>query len=51
VDSLYLVRFGVPFDVAFSLKEWERAEWVVIIAGIEGNNYDWTTRQWLNPNE
>jgi hypothetical protein len=43
---LYLVKNGVPFDVAFSLVEDERAAWVVIMGRFNGLIYDWTDRCW-----
>lgn len=46
VDSLYLVRNGVPFDVAFSLEEAERRAWIVVIGELEGLVWDWGTMQW-----
>jgi hypothetical protein len=49
VDCLYLVRHGVPFDVAFSLADEERTEWVVAIGELDGRRFDWTTRQWSVP--
>jgi hypothetical protein len=46
VDSLYLVRNGVPFDVAFSLPCVERAAWVLVMGRFDGLDYDWQARQW-----
>jgi hypothetical protein len=46
VDCLYLVRNGVPFDVAFALPVDERLAWVVAMGRFEGLDYDWSTRQW-----
>jgi hypothetical protein len=37
------VRNGVPFDVAFSLGEVERAAWCVIFSEFEGATFDWRT--------
>jgi hypothetical protein len=47
VDSLYLVRNGVPFDVAFSLDRTERLHWVVIIGTMHGRRFDWSARDWI----
>jgi hypothetical protein len=47
VDSLYLVRNGVPFDVAFSLGERERLAWVVVFGTLAGRTFDWATEKWL----
>jgi len=46
VDPLYLVRHGVPFDVAFSLPPGERLAWVVAVAELDGQNFDWAARKW-----
>jgi hypothetical protein len=46
VDSLYLVRNGVPFDVAFSLPPGERAAWVVVMGRFDGLDYNWQDKQW-----
>ena len=46
VDSLYLVRNGVPFDVAFSLEEAERRAWIVVIGELDGMAWDWGAMQW-----
>jgi hypothetical protein len=46
VDCLYLVRNGVPFDVAFSLPVDERLAWVVVMGRFDGFDYDWGARRW-----
>jgi hypothetical protein len=48
VDCLYLVKNGVPFDVAFSLAEDERVAWIVIMGRFNGLNYDWAERRWMS---
>ena len=40
-DSLFLVRNGVPFDVAFSLDAAERRAWVVVVGELEGLVWDY----------
>jgi len=47
VDCLYLVRNGVPFDVAFSLDEKERLAWVVAFGTLDGRTFDWSAGAWL----
>lgn len=49
MDSLYLVRNGVPFDVAFSLTGRERLAWVVIMGTIDGRVFDWSIEKWREP--
>ncbi len=46
MDSLYLVRNGVPFDVAFSLSPEERFAWVVVFGGLDGHVFDWDNLGW-----
>jgi hypothetical protein len=47
MDSLYLVRNGVPFDVAFSLTVRERQAWVVAIGQLDGRTFDWDAGVWI----
>ena len=46
LDCLFLVRNGVPFDVAFSLPEDERAAWVIALGTLDGGVFDFTTMRW-----
>ena len=46
VDGLYLVRNGIPFDVAFSLDQGERTAWIVAIGTLDGKQWDWRAGQW-----
>jgi hypothetical protein len=46
VDSLYLVRNGVPFDVAFSLPARDRLAWVVALGELDGRSFDWGRMSW-----
>jgi hypothetical protein len=46
---LYLVRNGVPFDVAFSLPADERLAWVVVMGRFDGFDYDWSAQRWKKP--
>jgi hypothetical protein len=46
VDSLFLVRNGVPFDVAFSLDAGERTAWVVVFGELDGRVWDWSAIGW-----
>jgi hypothetical protein len=45
-DALFLVRNGVPFDVAFSLSDFERTVWVIIMGELEGFVRDYSTGDW-----
>lgn len=46
VDCLFLVKNGVPFDVAFSLDAVERLAWVVVFGEFSGLHFNWETRSW-----
>lgn len=46
MDSLFLVRNGVPFDVAFSLDSDERAAWVIALGTLQGRRFDFDTMEW-----
>jgi hypothetical protein len=43
------VKHGVPFDIAFSLPEWERKAWVIALGELDGLRYDRTTGAWRTP--
>ena len=45
-DRLYLVRNGIPFDVAMSLDPEVRVAWVVILGQQDGHEFDWDTLTW-----
>lgn len=49
VDCLFLVKHGVPFDVAFCLDSETRTAWVVVMGELEGLKFDWATRTWQAP--
>ena len=46
VDCLYLVRNGIPFDVAFSLPPADRLAWVVVLGELEGHSWDHEAGSW-----
>jgi hypothetical protein len=45
---LYLIRNGVPFDVAFALPARERLAWIVAFGSLDGRVFDWATMCWLD---
>jgi hypothetical protein len=47
-DCLYLVRCGVPYDVAFELDEPERIAYVVSFGLLDGLSFDWQKMRWDN---
>jgi hypothetical protein len=42
-ECLWLIRHGVPFDVAFSLSDVERAGWCIIISEQGGRKFNMST--------
>ena len=49
IDCLYLIRNGVPFDVAFSLSATERAAYVIALGTLGGHTFDWSAFEWVQP--
>jgi hypothetical protein len=49
IESLFLVRNGVPFDVAFSLDSDMRLAWCVVIGELEGRVFNWPAMRWEPP--
>ena len=47
VDSLWLVRNGIPFDVAFSLDQDERTAWIIVLGELNGRVWDWGAMRWV----
>lgn len=45
-DCLYLVRHGVPFDVAFSLSTVDRMAYVIVLGILDGHDFDWPSFKW-----
>jgi len=46
IDCLYLVKNGVPYDVAFSLPEDERIAHVIVLGTLSGHVFNWSTFCW-----
>lgn len=44
---LFLVKHGVPFDVAFSLPDEEMLAFYVILGEYEGGDWSWDEMRWL----
>jgi hypothetical protein len=45
-ERLALIRYGVPFDVAFSLPNDERCAWLVAFGELDGATFDWVSGRW-----
>jgi hypothetical protein len=46
-SCLWLVKNGVPFDVAFSLSETERMAYCINFGTFEGNVWDYESMAWV----
>jgi hypothetical protein len=46
IDCLYLVKNGVPFDIAFTLPSIWRRAFVVALGEMGGAQYDWQAMAW-----
>lgn len=46
MDSLYLCRNGVPFDIAFSLAPEDRLAWIIALGRLDGGEFDFETYSW-----
>ena len=44
-ECLWLVRNGIPFDVAFGVDDVTRAAWCIVFSEMEGNRFDWSRMQ------
>jgi hypothetical protein len=46
IDCLYLVRHGVPFDVAFSLAGVDRMAYIIALGTLDGHIFNWSAFAW-----
>ncbi len=44
-EALWLVRNGIPFDVAFTVDDVTRAAWCIVFSEMEGNRFNWNRMQ------
>jgi hypothetical protein len=40
---LWLIKNGIPFDVAFALDDVRRGAFAIAFSEMEGNEFDWHT--------
>ena len=45
-NRLYLIKNGIPFDVAMSLQEHEVLAYAIIFGKIDGGKWDWSSMSW-----
>ncbi len=48
-EALWLVKNGVPFDVAFGVDDVTRAAWSIIFSEMEGAKFNTRTMQFEDP--
>ena len=41
-ECLWLIRNGIPFDVAFGVDDVTRAAWCIVFSEMEGRTFDWS---------
>ena len=46
IDCLYLVKHGVPYEIAFSLPSDERMAYVIAFGTLAGHTFNWSTFGW-----
>jgi len=44
-ECLWLVKNGIPFDVAFSLDDVMRTAWSIMFSEMKGATFNWHTMQ------
>ena len=47
INRLWLVKNGVPFDLAMELGDAESLAFGVIFGGFEGRAFDWKNMHWI----
>ena len=41
-ECLWLVKNGIPFDVAFGVDDITRTAWSIAFSEMEGHHFDWS---------
>jgi len=44
--ALWLVKNGIPYDIAMNLDDVERLAYAVIMGQFDGNSFNWDRGQW-----
>ena len=50
-EVLLLVTKGIPFDVALSLTNNQRAAMIIAFGEMEGRKFDWLRGRWIETNK
>jgi hypothetical protein len=48
-ECLWLVKNGIPFDVAFQLDDLTRTAWSIVFSEMAGNQFDWNSMKFVEP--
>ena len=48
-ECLWLVKNGVPFDVAFGMDDIKRTAFCIVMSEMEGSRFNWNTMQFEEP--
>ncbi|MBV8656623.1 MAG: hypothetical protein JO142_02250 [Burkholderiales bacterium] len=48
-EALWLVKNGIPFDVAFGLDDMTRAAWCIVFSEMEGSKFNWDKMDFERP--
>ncbi|CAN7329504.1 hypothetical protein LJR084_001924 [Variovorax sp. LjRoot84] len=46
---MWLVKHNVPFDVAFQMDDVTRTAMCIVLAEMEGGEFDWDSMCWKEP--
>lgn len=47
-ECLWLIKHGIPFDVAFGLDEIMRTAWCIVFSEMEGAKFDWNAMRFAD---
>jgi len=50
-DCLWLVKNGVPVDLAFGLDAETRTAWAILFAEMEGQRFNWDRFEFKDPKD
>lgn len=48
-ECLWLIKNGIPFDVAFLLDDRTRTAWAIIFSEMAGNKFNWDRMEFEDP--
>jgi len=48
-ECLFLIKHGIPFDVAFEVDDVTRAAWAIIFSEIDGAKFNFSTMEFEDP--